>query len=176
MMWSHIDWANIFTPGTPLIEIFVRGSVIYLGALVLLRLILRRQSGTVGISDLLVVVLLADAAQNAMADDYRSLPDGLMLVGTIIFWSYATDWLGYHFPPFQRFLYPPPLPLIRAGKMLRHNMRKELVTDDELISQMRQQGIEDLANIREAYMESNGHVSFLLKDGKSRGSADRASF
>ena len=57
----------------------------------LLRFVLKREAGTLAITDLLVVVLIADAAQNAMADDYRSVPDGLLLVATIVFWSYALD-------------------------------------------------------------------------------------
>lgn len=44
------------------------------------------------VTDLLVVVLIADAAHNAMAGDYRSLLDGILLVSTIVFWSYALGW------------------------------------------------------------------------------------
>ena len=55
----------------------------------MLRLVLRRESGTIGMTNLFVVVLIADAAQNAMANDYRSVPDGLVLVATILFWSHV---------------------------------------------------------------------------------------
>jgi hypothetical protein len=58
---------------------------------------LKREAGGVGITDMLVIVLLADAAQNAMAGEYKSISDGLVLVSTIIFWSYALDWLGYRY-------------------------------------------------------------------------------
>ncbi len=75
----------------------------------LLRFFLRRQAGTVGITDLLVVTLIADASQNAMADHYRSVPDGIMLVIVIITWSFLIDWLGYHFPTIQRIVHPPPI-------------------------------------------------------------------
>jgi len=74
-----------------------------LALFLLLRLVLKRQSGNMGVTDLLVIVLIADAAQNAMASDYKSVPDGLLLVSTIVFWSYALDWLSYHFPRFGRF-------------------------------------------------------------------------
>ena len=104
----HMDWHSIFVPDTPLLEIALRGSIMYLSLFVMLRVILKRQSGDVALSDLLVVVLIADAAQNGMAADYQSIPDGILLVFTIIFWSYALDWLGYHFPRLQRLLVPPP--------------------------------------------------------------------
>jgi uncharacterized membrane protein YcaP (DUF421 family) len=59
---------------------------------------LRREPGTVGIADLLMVVLIADASQNAMAGDYRSILDGLTLILTIVFWNYFMDWLTLRFP------------------------------------------------------------------------------
>ena len=62
----QIDWRAVFIPSTHIGEVFLRGSLIYLLLFFLLR-IFRRQAGALGISDLLVVVLIADAAQNAMA-------------------------------------------------------------------------------------------------------------
>ena len=158
-----IDWNAILVPDTPLLEIFVRGTVVYLGLFVMLR-VLRRQSSSVGIGDMLVLVLIADAAQNAMAADYHSVPDGLLLVATIIGWSYALDWLGYHVPSVQRFIYPPPLPLVRDGKLLRRNMRQELITEQELMSQLRQNGIESLDQVERAYMEGDGQISFVKRE------------
>lgn len=161
---ATIDWNAIFVPDKPLLEIFIRGTLIYLGLFIMLRVLLRRQSGTVGISDMLVLVLIADAAQNAMADDYRSVPDGLLLVATIIGWSYALDWLGYHIPAIQRFISPPPLPLVRDGTLLRRNMRKELITEEELMSQLRQNGIDSLDQIEQACMEADGQISIVKRD------------
>lgn len=93
----------------------------------------------IGIADLLVVVLIADAAQNAMASEYKSITEGAILVLTIIFWNYAVDWLGFRFPALQR-LTRPPLLLIKDGEMLFRNMRQEMITTEELNSQLRQQG------------------------------------
>lgn len=68
-MFANVDWAKVFLPATPILEIMARGS--------------------------------------------------------IIFWNYTLDWLGYHFPAFQRFVHPPPLPLVKDGTMLRRNMRRD---------------------------------------------------
>ena len=89
----------------------------------MLRIVLKRQTGTLGMTDLLLITLLADAAQNAMAGEYTSIADGIVLVGTIIFWNYTFDWLSYRSEWFGRLIEPAPLPLIRGGKMLRRNMR-----------------------------------------------------
>src|SRR3954469_6157045 len=138
-MLSHligVDWGQLFTPDTPLLEIFVRGSVVYLTLFFLLRIVLRREAGGLGITDLLVIVLIADAVQNAMAGDYKSITDGLILGATIIFWSYALDWLAYHWSPFGRFMDPHPLPLVKDGQLLRANMRRELLREDDIMAEL----------------------------------------
>ena len=160
----NIDWAGIFLPETPLLEIFLRGTAMYLGLFVLLRVIMKREAGTVGITDLLIVVLLADAAQNGMAGDYRSIADGLLLVGTLIFWAYFLDWLAYRFPRIQRLIHPPALPLVENGRMLKRNMRKEFITEEELVSMLREQGVEDVGEVRKAYMEGDGKISVITGD------------
>jgi uncharacterized membrane protein YcaP (DUF421 family) len=152
-------------PGTPVLEIFVRGTVVYLALFVLLRFVLKRESGTVGITDLLVIVLSADAAQNAMADDYKSLPDGLLLVATIVFWAYLINWLAYRVPFIQKLVVAPPLELVRDGSELPRNLRRELITHEELISQLRLQGVEMLDDVKKAYMEPDGRISVVRRNG-----------
>ena len=169
----NVDWSKIFWPDTPILEIVVRGSVMYLVMFWLIRSILKRVASTISMSDLLVIVLIADAAQNAMADDYSSIADGILLVGTIMFWSYALDWLGYRFPRFQRFFHPPPLPLVKNGHLLHRNMRSELITEDELMSQLREQGVDNVAQVKSALMEGDGRISVICDDGQSRGVSER---
>ncbi len=159
-----VDWQHLFGLDTPLLEIVLRGTVIYLGLFALLRVVVKRESGAVGVTDLLVVVLLADAAQNAMVDDYTSLPDGLLLIGTIVFWSYALNWLGFHFPRAQRLIRPGPLPLIRDGRLVGRNLKQELLTEGELMSQLRLQGYDDLGLIAAAYMEGDGRISVIPRN------------
>lgn len=167
-MFANVDWAQVFLPGTPILEIVVRGSIMYLALFWLMRGILKRVASSISMADLLMVVVIADAAQNGMADDYRSVGDGIVLVLTIIFWNYTLDWLGYHFPAFQRFVHPPPLPLVKDGTLLRRNMRRELITEGELMSQIHEQGISDLSQVRAAHMEGDGRISVIGKDGHSQ--------
>ena len=169
----EVDWERTLLPDTPLLEIFLRGTAVYLILFGLLRAVLRREAGAVGITDLLVVVLLADAAQNAMADDYSSISDGALLVGTIVFWSHALNWLGFRYPAIQRLVHPPPLKLVEDGRVLRRNMRRELVTEEELLSQVRLQGMSDVSEVEEAFMEGDGRISVVAKNGKSNGSQER---
>lgn len=165
MDWiTDIDWHNVFVPGVSPIEIFLRGTVTYLAIFALLRVVLKRESAGLGISDLLVIVLIADAAQNSMAGDYRAVPDGVLLVAVIVGWAYALDWLAFRSRRFARVIKPPKLPLIENGRLRVDNMRRELVTRDELASQLRESGIDDFARVRVAYMEPNGRITVLADD------------
>ncbi|UYZ59744.1 DUF421 domain-containing protein [Hymenobacter latericus] len=171
-MFEPVDWHGMFVPKIPILEIVIRGTLIYLGLFLLMRVILKRESGTLGISDMLLVVLIADASQSGMTADYTSVTEGLILVVTIIVWSYVLNWLGFHFPMFQRLLKPGKLLLVKNGVMLRENMRKELITHSELMSEVRANGIADLSRIREAYMEPSGRISIICEDEKPTRAAE----
>src|SRR5215213_2718069 len=148
-----LDWRTMLVPTHSVAEVILRGTLMYLALFALLRFILKRQSGGLAITDVLVIVLIADAAQNGMADEYRSVTEGIILVATIIFWSYALDWLEYYFPAFRDFLRPPPLLLIDDGQLKRRNMRQELITEEELMAALREQNVSDLREVHRAHME-----------------------
>jgi uncharacterized membrane protein YcaP (DUF421 family) len=173
MGFFEIDWREIFVPQASLAGVIVRGTLTYLLLFLILRFFLKRQTGVIGIADLLVVVLVADAAQNAMAAEYKSITEGALLVFTIVFWNYAVDWLGYRFPALQRFVRPPPLQLIKDGRMLVRNMRQEMITAEELNSQLRQQGIESCDEVKEAYIEGDGRISIIKKQHEDTPSKPR---
>lgn len=173
MLLFGVDWHAVLAPDTPPLEIFVRGSLVYIALFALLRVVLKRQSGTLGVGDLLVIVLIADASQNAMAGDYTSVPDGVLLVATIVGWSYAIDWLGYHVPPLQRLLFPPPLLLVKDGHMLRRHMRQELITEGELMAQLRMQGVERIDEVKRAFMEGDGRISVVTYEEREQRETER---
>ena len=158
-----INWYELFVPAQPL-ETILRGSVTYLALFFLMRFGLKRESGSVGTADLLMVVVIADAAQNAMAGEYKSITDGIILVVTIIGWNYVIDWLIYHSDLMRRFLQPQPLLLIKDGQMNRQNMRKELITKEDLMAELRENGVEDIAQVKEARIEEDGHVSVIKRE------------
>lgn len=164
----HLNWKEVFLPTLSIAEIFLRGSLVYLVLFTLLRFVSKREAGTLSLTDLLVLVLIADAAQNAMAGDYTSITDGLLLVATIIFWAYTLDWLGYRFPLWRRFVHPPPLPLVKDGRLLRQNLRRELLTEEELMSQLREQGIDNLTEVKAAYMEGDGRIGVITHDARTQ--------
>jgi uncharacterized membrane protein YcaP (DUF421 family) len=150
-----MHWWRLFAPETPLWEIFIRGTVMYLTIFVMLRAIFKRETGGTAITDLLVVVMLADAAQNGLSGNYQSITDGVAL--------------AWRFPRIERILRPRPLVLVRNGRLVRENMAKELMTDSELYSQLRQQGVTRLRDVRTVRMEPDGRISVTRQDGLASG-------
>jgi uncharacterized membrane protein YcaP (DUF421 family) len=113
MDWlSEIDWSGIFRPKHALPELFLRGTLMYLVIFVLLRVAVRRQLGGMGMTDVLVIVLIAEVAGNGISDYFQSLPESVVLVVTVLFWSYVIEWLQSAFPAIERLLRDSKLKLI----------------------------------------------------------------
>jgi len=87
-----------------------------------------------------------------------------VLVLTIVFWDFALNYLSYRYKPFAQLLAPSPLLLVKDGGMITRNMRKEFITEDELRSELRQQGVEDPRDVKAAWLEGNGEISVIKKN------------
>jgi len=168
-MTDLADLSALFRLTVSPLELIVRGTVVYWFLFVLFRVVLRRDVGSIAIADVLLLVLIADASQNAMAGGYESISDGFILVATIALWNYALDWASFHSPALRRLVEAKPLPLIRDGRMLRKNMRRELITADELTAKLREDGVDDIAEVRLACLETDGEISILRVEGKAEG-------
>ena len=127
---------------------------------------MRRDVGGIGVADVLLVVLIADASQNAMTGGYTSLAEGAILVATLVGWNFLLDWAAFRYRWFERIVEPRPLPLIRAGRILHRNLRAEFLTVDELHSHLRQNGVDSASQVRYACLESDGNLSVLKYENK----------
>ena len=156
------DWGELFGLSVSPWELVVRGTAIYWLLVIIFRFILR-PTGAVGIADVLLLVIIADAAQNAMAGEYRSITDGVILICTIISWNLFIDWLTYVSPTMRRLLEPRALILVRDGELMRRNMRRELIAESELMSKLREHGVDDVKQVKSAYVESDGTISVVKK-------------
>ena len=163
---SLIDWRHTFVPTGNIAELVLRTSLMYLLILAGFR-IFRRDAGSLSVSDLLVVVLIADAAQNGMAGDYTSVTEGAVVVATIFAWNFALDWLSYRSRVAYWLLHPPPLTLIADGRIVWKNVRSQLMTKAELMQQLREQGVDELHQVKRCRLESDGHISVIRADEKT---------
>lgn len=161
-----IDWEAFWLPSTSLPEILLRGSITYWAIFLLFRLF-RRGTGQLTISDVLLITLIADAAQNGMAGDYKSITEGLTLVATLFFWDYAIDYMGYHSLWFRKRMVPKAVMLIRNGKILNRNLEKELLSLEELEGLLRENGVDDPRKVKACYLESSGNISVVIREKTS---------
>jgi uncharacterized membrane protein YcaP (DUF421 family) len=157
----RIEWGELFIPTHSVAEMIVRGSLMYLALFLILRFLMKREAGSIGIADLLVIVIIADASQNAFAKEYRSITEGVILVVTIVVWDFLIDWSTYRLPWLRRLLQHAPTPLIKNGKMIHRNMRREFITVEDLKSQLRKQGIDEIDEVKSACMEGDGEISVV---------------
>jgi len=160
---------DVFGMTMPVLELFVRGSVMYWFLVLVFRLILRRDAGAMGLTDFLFVVLLGDAAQNGMIGDATSASDGIVLISTLVFWNVLIDWAAFRFPAVERLFAAQRLCLVRDGRLDRRNMRREFISQEELMSKLREQGLEDLSRVKRMYLEPDGEISLIRQPGADDG-------
>jgi uncharacterized membrane protein YcaP (DUF421 family) len=159
----EVNWSEIFGITVSPLELVVRGTAMYVFLFIIFRVVIKRRVGSIGMADILILVIVADAAQNGISGDYRSVSEAFILIGTIIFWNRFIDWLTYQVPQLRSVLEPAPLLLINKGQILWRNMRKEYMSEAELLSKLREHEITDLKEIEKVYMESDGQITVLKK-------------
>jgi uncharacterized membrane protein YcaP (DUF421 family) len=164
-----MDWSSLFDINVAPWELVVRGSLVYWFLFLVFRFLLRRDVGSIGVADVLLVVLVADASQNSMTGGYTSVAEGFILVSTLVAWNFILDWLSFHVSAVERFVAPPPLQLIKRGRIDRKHLRAELLTVPELWAHLREAGIESLHDVKSACLESDGKLSVIKMDRAESG-------
>jgi uncharacterized membrane protein YcaP (DUF421 family) len=153
--------ADLFRIHVSIPELMLRGTLVYWLLFLIFRFILRRDVGAVGIADILLLVIVADAAQNAMSGGYDTFSEGAVLVLTIVGWNWLLDMLSYRYTWARRFASPRRLTLVKQGTPQRKNMRSEFITMEELDEKLREQGIENISAVKVAYLEGDGQISVI---------------
>jgi uncharacterized membrane protein YcaP (DUF421 family) len=159
------ELADLFRLTVNPLELVIRGTLIYVGLVLVFRFMLRRDLVGLGVADVLLIALLADAAQNGMAGEYKSVADAAVLLGTLAFWNAAMNYATFRWQFAKRLFQPPSVELVRDGRILRRNLRREWITLDELLSQLRAKGVTDVDKVALATLESDGELSVLEKHG-----------
>ncbi len=153
---------EVFSIEASIPELIIRGSVLYWGILLLMRILPRRTGGEMAMMDLIFIILIAEAASHALGD-YTSVSAGFVVILTLVIWNYLVNLLSYKIPFFERLVSAPPLQIIKDGKVLQRNMRREYLTKEELIEHLRKEGIEDINEVKAAFIESEGQITIIPK-------------
>ncbi len=147
----------------PAWHFLLRGSMVYIVVLLLLRLGGKRQIGQMGTGEFVAILLISNAVQNAMNGGDNSIAAGLILAFVIILLSVLIDYLTFKSKRWEAWIQGQPRLLIHHGEILQQNLEKELLNLHELKTILRRQGIHNLEDVQEAVLESNGSVSVIHK-------------
>lgn len=147
----------------PVLEILVRSTVGFLGLLALIRVVPKRNAGRISPNDMLVLIVVGAIGADAITGGSTSVGDLILMTAIVLAWGYVLDLLEYHVPAFRRLMRHEQTLLIKDGRFLRKNMRHELVTEEEMLSVMRLEGIESVTEVSSAVLEADGEISILKK-------------
>jgi uncharacterized membrane protein YcaP (DUF421 family) len=148
-------------PGTPLWEIALRTSIVYLAILFGLRLFGKRQIGQLSVGDLVMILLIANAVQNAMVGVDVSLTGGLTAALVLLVMNFVVVRGLARTPLGERLLEGGPTLLVKDGRILDAGLRREGVARDEVEMAIREHGITDESGVRAAYLEPDGTISVI---------------
>lgn len=140
-------------------ELVVRAVIIYLALLLLVRMTGKRQIGQLSPFDLILLLILSEAVQNAMLANEDSVTGGLILAATLVTLNYLVGIITFKSSKAERIIQGHPEILVRDGKVIEPVMTKAKITNQELDSALREAGFFNLQDVQMAILEDNGRIS-----------------
>ena len=156
-------WTVLFHPDVPVLEKIIRPAVVYLFLIVGLRLAGKREMAQLNPFDLVVLLTISNTVQNAIIGNDNSVAGGLIGAATLLVVNYFVVRFVYSHPALDRAIEGDALVVIENGRLIRDNLRKELITVPELEEAAHKQGFESLDVIQRAVLEPGGSISFFKK-------------
>lgn len=147
-----------------LLEIAVRATIIYVVVLIGIRLTGKREVGQMTPFDLVLLLLIANAVQNAMTGPDNSVTGGVVAAGTLLAVNAVVTRLVWRYRKIRGLVVGTPTLLIHDGKILRTHLAKESLAEEELEQALREHGIANVADVSLAVLEIDGSISVLRKD------------
>jgi uncharacterized membrane protein YcaP (DUF421 family) len=151
--------------GSTLVEVALRTGVVYTFLVIALRVGGKREIGQLSILDLIVLLVIADAVQNAMVGENTTLWGGLVAAGTLLVLDKSLKLLAQRSRGVKRVLEGEPRLLIRNGKLLERAMREEGIDREELETAVRSHGLAAIGDVDFAVLERDGTISVVPKAG-----------
>ena len=145
-------------------DIVLRATIVFAVIYVLMRVVGRRELGSMEPFDLILLVVIGDFVQQGVTQQDMSVTGSLLAVVTIGLLAVATSWLGYRFPHLRPVLEGRPVVLVDNGRPLERNLSRERITLEELAAQARLQQIDSIEKVRWAVLETSGTVSFIPRE------------
>ena len=149
--------------GSSAVDVAIRTAVIYVVLIAGLRIAGKREVGQLSIFDLIVLLVIADAVQNAMVGQNTSLAGGIVAAITLITLDKLLNVVTERVPRVRKLLEGESQELIRDGVVLEDALRKEGIDDEDLAAALRRQGVLDPSEVRLAVLETDGSISVVAK-------------
>lgn len=156
----------MFRLGTPAVEIVVRSVVVYLATLVGLRLMGKRELGQMTVFDLVVILLIANAVQNAMVGPDTSLIGGVLSAFVILAANRIVAGVRLRNKRLEALLEGTPTVLIENGQFITRHLDKEGLDRSEVEMAIREHGIASLNEVQLAVLETDGSISIVPTESK----------
>lgn len=160
-----MDVSRVFGWDSSLAEVVLRCVIVYVAVIVGMRLTGRRQLGQMTPFDLVLILLIANAVQNAMVGSDTSVLGGLVAAGTLLFLNQVVGMVLSRVPALRRAVEGEPVLIVHDGKLLEEQVRREGLTDALVMQAMREHGFEDLSRVGTAVLEIDGTISFTTAGG-----------
>lgn len=154
---------DVFVPGVSVLEKVFRSVVVYGFLIILLRIAGKRTLGQITSFDLVVLLLLSNTVQNAIIGNDNSLVGGLLGATVLIIVNYLVVRALYLHKSADRAIEGSSSILMRHGKFIEDNMKRQLITHSELMAAARKQGISRVSDVRVARLETGGAVTFEME-------------
>jgi len=143
------------------IRIIFSTLVIYLFIVIAIRLFGKKELAQLSVVDMVFILLISNAVQNAMVGPDSTLSGGLVAATTLFLVNYVLKYLQYRFPKFGKIVEGDATMLIYKGKILQSHLKMAKITEDELLQAVREHGVASVKEVDLAIMEVDGNISVL---------------
>jgi uncharacterized membrane protein YcaP (DUF421 family) len=150
------------------LKIVVSSVAVYLFIIVAIRLFGKKELAQLSIIDLVFILLISNAVQNAMVGSDSSLVGGLVAASSLFIVNYLFKFLLYKFPKLGNVVQGEELLLINQGQLNMPNMTKARITHKELLEAVREHGVSEISKVDLAILEIDGNISIISNDYKHR--------
>ena len=154
---------SMFDLAMPWWEFVLRACLVYFILLAMIRASGKRTMGQFTPFDMLLVVLLGNAVQNALLGEDTSVGGGLLLAATLIVLNWGVGLVSARSPRVEAIIEGSPVLLARDGKVFRDVLRKELISRADFDKALREEGCVDVDEIDSAVLETNGHITIITR-------------
>jgi uncharacterized membrane protein YcaP (DUF421 family) len=151
-----------------LLDIVLRSAVVYLVVVLGLRLLGKKHVAQLSIVDLVLILLISNAVQNAMVGENSTLLGGIVAAATLLVLNALLTYLLYRSPAADRLFEGTPTLLVHNGFVIHDHLSREMITEEELERVVREHGIASLRDVKIAVMEVDGTVSVVPREGHDR--------